>query len=199
MSMYRTCTNCFQQEGIRFNFGDNHDAEAKFHRERWCKCGYSSPEEMMADQDLGFDDPRWVPITKYFLNQYYLRISQGSIINKDEHVRFFLKLLKSSINNYHLSAELVQKKADEEYKFIYNGKTEKIPKINIFKNSFELEHVPEMVVLDNLNREILQAYKKSQQSVIEIKKKVINRNRWIAGLILSQIIITVIAVVALTN
>lgn len=195
MSMYRTCPNCFRQEGIRVNFGNNHAAEAEFHREHWCKCGYSSPEEMMKDQDLGFIDPRWVPIIKYFLNQYYLRISQGSIISKDEHVRFFLKLLRSSINNYHLSAELVPRKDNEDFKLIYNGKTEKFPRINIFKNSFELEHVPEMVVLDKLNSEILQAYNKTQQTVVEIKKKVINRNRWIAGLILLQIIILVATIV----
>lgn len=199
MSMYRTCPNCFQQEGIRFNFGNNHAAEAEFHREHWCKCGYSSPNEMMQDQDLGFNDPHWVPITKYFLNQYYLRISQGSIKNKDEHLRFFLKLLKSSINNYRLSAELVPRKDNEDFKLIYDGKTEKVPKINIFDNSFELERVPKMVVLDNINKEIVQAYKQSQQSITEFKKKVIKRNRWIAGLIVSQIIVAIVAIVALIN
>ena len=118
-------------------------------------------------------------------------LNKSSIKNKNEHLRFFLKLLKSSINNYHLSAELVPRKDNEDFKLIYNGKTEKFPRINIFKNSFELEHVPEMVVLDKLNSEILQAYNKTQQTVVEIKKKVINRNRWIAGLILLQIIILV--------
>jgi hypothetical protein len=55
------------------------------------------PSEMLDDglihrdelQDLGFTDKRWVGIVRYFLNEYYLRIGQGAIPNKDEHARFF--------------------------------------------------------------------------------------------------------------
>lgn len=59
MSMQRVCHNCYRTEGIRANFGNDREAEAAYHRRIWCDCGYSSPEEMMKDQDLGFDDPRW--------------------------------------------------------------------------------------------------------------------------------------------
>jgi len=197
--MYRTCPICFRKENIRVNFGEDHEAEKKFHQEKWCSCGYSSPIEMMQDQDLGFKDPRWVGITKYFLNEYYLRISQGTIINKDEHVRFFLKLLKSSISNYRLTAELVPKQEDEDWKLVYNGRTEKVPKINIFDNSFELEHVPQKVVLDNINKELMLVNIQSQHSINELKKKVIKRNRWIAGLIILLIIVAIVAIAALTN
>lgn len=106
MSMNRVCPICYRKESIRFNFGNNREAESDFHKQKWCDCGYSSGEEMMKDQDLGFTDSRWVGIVKYFLDNYFLRIGQGAISNKDENARFFLKLLKSSANNYRLSIEL---------------------------------------------------------------------------------------------
>lgn len=58
MSINRWCPNCFREEEMRLNFGSNREAEAKFHKEKWCDCGCNSPEEMMRDQDLGFEDPR---------------------------------------------------------------------------------------------------------------------------------------------
>src|SRR5690625_3062504 len=175
MSMSRTCPNCYRQEGVRLNFGGNYEAEADFHRRQWCSCGYYSPEEMMQDQDLGFDDPRWVGIAKYFLNEYYLRISQGRITNKDEHVRFFLKLLKSSINNYRLSAELVPRHEDEDWNYVYDGITEKEPQANIFDGSYELEHLPAMVALDTVNDNLLRAYKQSQHKIADFEKKDIKK------------------------
>lgn len=195
MSMSRTCPNCYRQEGVRFNFGGNYEAEADFHRQQWCSCGYSSPEEMMQDQDLGFDDPRWVGIAKYFLNEYYLRISQGRITNKDEHVRFFLKLLKSSINNYRLSAELVPRHEDEDWNYVYDGNTEKEPQANIFDGSYELEHLPTMVALDTVNDNLLRAYKQSQHKIADFEKKDIKKNRWIAGLILLLIFVGILAII----
>lgn len=136
MSMYRTCPNCFKTEGIRVNFGENHEAEKEFHKEKWCNCGYNSPEEMMKDQDMGFEDPRWIPIAKYFLKNYHLRIRQGQINSKEEQVRFFLKLLQSSANNYYTSLDLVNLKEVEGYKLIWDGKTETPPKVDIFKDDF---------------------------------------------------------------
>ena len=195
MSINRICPNCYRKEGIRFNFGPNKEAETEFHRQHWCNCGYSSPEEMMQEQDLGFDDPRWVSITKYFLNEYYLRINQGRIANKDEHIRFFLKLLKSSANNYRLSIELIPRKADEDWEFIYNGKPPKKPHINIFDDSYDLEHLPQRVILDTTNDDLLRAYNQSQQTITELKKKNIKKNRWIAGLILFLIIVGIIAII----
>lgn len=132
MSVSRVFPNCFRSEGVRFNFGNNREAEQSFHQEHWCNCGYSSPEEMMKDQDMGFDHPEWIRIAKYFLENYHLRLNQGLIESEEEHVRFFLKLLKSSANNVRLSIDLVDRKDGEEYDFIYNGKSDHTPKTNIF-------------------------------------------------------------------
>jgi hypothetical protein len=147
--MNRICPNCFREEGVRFNFGGNSAVEAEFHSQHWCNCGYSSPEEMMQDQDLGFDDPRLVLIAKHFLNEYYLRLKQGKINNKDEHIRFFLKLLKSTANNYRLSIELINRKDNEDYEYVYDGKSKKEHRINIFDSSYDLEEVPEIVKFDD--------------------------------------------------
>jgi hypothetical protein len=131
MSIARRCPNCFRQEGVRFNFGDDREAEKAFHQEKWCSCGYSSPEEMMKDQDFGFDDPKWVPIAKHFLENYHNSLEQGLIHSRDEQVRFFLKLLKSSANNYYKSIDLIDRREDESYEFVYNGKPEQPPRLNI--------------------------------------------------------------------
>lgn len=146
MSIKRRCPNCFRNESIRFNFGDDIDAEKTFHNLNWCDCGYESPEEMMLNQDMGFTDPRWIPIAKYFLDNYHLRLRQGHIQNKDEIVRFFLKLLKSATTNCGASIELVNSNKDEEWSFIYNGKAEYTPRVNIFDSEdfltgfFNLKH-----------------------------------------------------------
>ncbi|MFZ4798906.1 MAG: hypothetical protein ACOYMA_15505 [Bacteroidia bacterium] len=195
MSVTRVCRNCFRPERFRVNFGENSEAEREFHQKKWCDCGYNSPEEMMQDQDLGFNDPRWVGISILFLNDYYLRISQGQITNKDEHVRFFLKLLKSSMNNYRVSAELVNKYDDKDYWPIFNGKTEKVPKLNIFDNSLNLKHVPKEVAIVETNKKLFMAHKRLEQDMKGFESKVINRNRWIAGLTLLLIIVGIVAVI----
>jgi hypothetical protein len=192
--MNRVCPNCYREEGIRFNFGGNFAAEADFHNQHWCSCGYSSPEEMIQDQELGFDDPRWVRIAKYFLNNYYLRLKQGEIDSKDEHIRFFLKLLKSSTNNFRLSVELVNRKNDEDWEFVYNGRPKKKSRVNIFDNAYDLEHLPKKVILDTVNDELLSAYKQSQQTITELKKD-IKKNRWIAGLLVLLIILGIVAII----
>lgn len=131
--MQRRCPNCFRTEKIRVNFGNNREAEKEFHQQKWCNCGYNSPEEMMKDQDMGFEDAKWIPIAKYFLDNYHLRIRQGQINSKEEHVRFFLKLLQSSANNCNASLDLVNLKESEEFKLIWDGRTKTPPKVNIFK------------------------------------------------------------------
>jgi hypothetical protein len=134
MSMRRICPNCYRNENIRANFGDIIESERKFHSDKWCNCGYNSPEEMMADQDMGFLDPKWIPIAKYFIDNYHLRIKQGEIKSKEELVRFFLKLLKSSANNIHSSIELIPIKENEKWEFIYHGRPDKKPRTDIFEN-----------------------------------------------------------------
>ena len=132
MSINRLCPNCFQEENIRVNFGDDREFEREFHAQKWCKCGYNSPTEMMVDQDMGFSDPNWIRIAKCFVENYHLRISEGHIETSEELVRFFLKLLKSSANNIYKSIEIVDQKDKEEYEFIYNGKSKNKPKTNVF-------------------------------------------------------------------
>lgn len=88
MSMPRRCPNCYRTEGIRANFGYDREAEAAYHRRKWCDCGYSSPEEMMKDQDLGFDDPQWVFVAKHFLNLYHWELRSGRLKTKMEMVVF---------------------------------------------------------------------------------------------------------------
>ncbi|MBS9773782.1 MAG: hypothetical protein KGV59_01315 [Tenacibaculum sp.] len=151
MSVSRICPNCYRREGIRVNFGNNHSAEKEFHQQHWCDCGYSSPEEMMKDQDLGFSDAKWVLIIKDFLNTYYNIISTTVIPNKDEHLRLFLKLLKNKINWYDSSAELIPKKRNfNEFEYVRNGKPKKQPKLNIFDDN-GLEDVPNQVTITKTN------------------------------------------------
>lgn len=135
MSMNRVCPNCFQVESSRYNFGDNRKAEREFHSEKWCDCKYNSPEEMMKDQDMGFKDPKWIAIAKDFIGKYHSSINEGYISNNEELVRFFLKLLKSSANNYHKSISLVERNEDEEWEYIYNGERAHKPKTNILKTT----------------------------------------------------------------
>jgi hypothetical protein len=58
-----------------------------------------------------------------------------------------------------------------------------------------LEHLPDKVVLDTINNEILRAYYQSQQTITELKKKDIQKNRWIAGLSVSIIILGILAII----
>jgi hypothetical protein len=134
MSVRRTCPNCFRQENIRRNYGNDRDEEIKFHKEKWCNCPYESPEEMMLDQDMGFEDPKWIPIAKEFLQEYHIVLNSGAIKTKEEQIRFFLKLLKSSVNSSKKSIELIPKKENEEWYFIIDGKAEKKVKCGIFSN-----------------------------------------------------------------
>ncbi len=137
MSMARRCPNCLRTENIRFNFGDDnegesYEAERKFHAEKWCKCGYNSPEEMMLDQDMGFTDPTWIPFVKFFLNNYYIQLPEEEFNSKEELVRFFLKSLKSSANSIRKSIVLVPQKEDEVYEYVNNGKPSHKVKSSIF-------------------------------------------------------------------
>lgn len=132
MSACRTCPNCYRVENTRYNFGDNKEAEQEFHKEKWCDCGYSSPEEMMQDQDMGFDDPKWIRIAKHFIPQYLRTIRRGEIESNEEGIRYFLKLLKSSAKNTYSSLELVEIKEVEKWDIVANGKSEHKPKSDIF-------------------------------------------------------------------
>lgn len=170
MSMSRVCPFCFRQEGIRANFGSDRAAEAEFHNQRWCKCGYSSSEEAMQDQDLGFLDPRWIKIAKFFLNEYYLRIGQGRIQNKDEHVRFFLKLLKSSASNYRTTIELTSRNENDKFQYIHDGKPTNKPKLNIFDNESDLGNLPESVVIDSFNHTLFRSHNQLKIQNDKLKK-----------------------------
>lgn len=151
MSIARTCPNCYQKEGIRYNFGNDREAEKEFHSKNWCDCGYLSPNEMMLDQDMGFDDPKWIPIAKYFIKNYHDSISQGYIHNSEELLRFFLKLLQSSANNVRKSIVIVDRKEGEEYEYVFEGKAKKTPKSDIFKD-FVIPELKFPYVLPNLNK-----------------------------------------------
>lgn len=159
MSINRSCPNCFQIENDRSNFGDNREAEREFHSQKWCNCGYNSPNDMMVDQDMGFTDPNWIRIAKHFIENYHLRISQGRIQTSEELVRFFLKLLKSSANNIRKSIELIDKEENEEYEFIYDGKTKKKPRINIFER--KLHSILSIPISESTQHYVVKSEKKS--------------------------------------
>ena len=141
-------------------------------------------------------------LTKSSDSYDYLYINHGLITNKDEHVRFFLKLLKKSMNNYRVSAELVNKYDDKDYKDINDGKADKVPELNIFDNSLDLEHVPKEVVIVETNKKLFMAHKRLEkdmkgleQDMKGFESKVINRNRWIAGLNLLLILVGIVAII----
>ncbi len=191
MSVSRICPNCYRKEGIRVNFGNNHSAEKEFHQQHWCSCGYSSPEEMMKDQDLGFSDAKWVLIIKDFLNTYYDIISTTVIPNKDEHIRLFLKLLKNKINWYDLSVELIPKKLNlDEYEYVRNGKPKKQPKLNIFDNE-GLEDIPTQIVLQKLNYNLF-AENQRKDAELEKYRGIREKKNKIIAVLIAIIIITVI-------
>jgi len=81
---------------------------------------------------MGFKNPKWVKIGKYFLNHYHPVINEGSIEYKDEWLRFFLKLLQSSANKYELSIELTNINKNESWSKIEDGKTSRKVKSIIF-------------------------------------------------------------------
>lgn len=194
MSMQRICPNCYRTEGIRANFGNDREAEAAFHRKKWCDCGYSSPEEMMKDQDLGFDDPQWVKVSRTFLNQYYERLSLGRIPSKNEHVRYFLKLLKRSFNGEGLSVEIVRhvKKPTESQAIKKSPKS--APKSNIFDNSYDLEHLPTIESKDTVNSELVRAYKQSRTIIESYQKSNKRQGRVIITLLVLLVIVSIVAV-----
>ncbi|WP_242084216.1 hypothetical protein [Aestuariivivens sediminis] len=132
MSMNRVCPNCFRKENLRYNFGNNIEAEKKFHSEKWCECGYNSPKEMMLDQDMGFTDPDWIRIAKYFIENYHATLATHQFNSKDEVVRFFLKMLKYSANNIYKEIVLVNNDKNNHWENINYGKPKTKPKSNIF-------------------------------------------------------------------
>lgn len=171
MSLNRVCRNCYRGDDIRMNFGYDTASEEAYHKKNWCSCGYSSHEEMMLDQNLGFTDPRWVKIGKNFLNDYYHKIRLHKIMNKDDHMRWFLKLLHSTAENHGLAIHLSTRKPD------YNNKTNitaKNPKSNIFEDDHALRYVPDKIVLNTTG-----LHEKAQKLVKLNKKK----NIWMAILI----------------
>ncbi len=136
MSMNRRCPNCYRTELFRFNFGRNRDSETKFHKAKWCDCGYDSPQEMMLDQDMGFNDPLWIPIGKQLLTQYHEGLRNEKVSSLEEQMRFFLKLLQSAANNMRCSIEIVPIKENEKHTAIFDGKTKNPPKSEIFMQDY---------------------------------------------------------------
>lgn len=164
MSVNRVCPNCFQVDAVRFNFGEDREAEREFHSQKWCNCGYKDAHEMMIDQDLGFKDPNWLKIAKYFLENYHLRITQGEIHSKEELVRFFLKLLKSSASDINKSIELIDNNGVSDCDYIYNGKTNKTIQAHIMDNySISSISFPKQVAIT----------KKSNVKVISLLNKLV--------------------------
>jgi hypothetical protein len=103
----RTCPACLRSNHIYANFGDNAEAQRAYqYANNWCKCGYTSAEEMMQDQDLGFSDPYWLPIIKHCFNEFFNRYDKGQLESPEEQVRFFLKQLKYSAYNHHRNIRL---------------------------------------------------------------------------------------------
>ena len=42
--MNRICRRCGAEEDIRFNFGEDREAEAEFHNQDWCNCNKEKDE-----------------------------------------------------------------------------------------------------------------------------------------------------------
>jgi hypothetical protein len=168
MSRERICSKCYQQEMTRYNFGEDIEAEKAFHAKDWCKCGYTSAEEMMVDQDMPFSDPKWIPLAKHFLNEYHIRLDEEQIRNSEQLVRFFLRLLKSSANNIGLSVTLINQKADEVYKFVSDGKTDRKPKTNIFSD--RSMHYAAVALLANNFKNKVPEQKESYSEALEKTK-----------------------------
>lgn len=194
MSLNRICPICLQIEGIRVNFGNKQKEEQDFHNQKWCSCGYKSHSEMIIDQDLGFNDFRWVGIVKNFLNSYYKYLSQQIISNKDQHARLFLKQLQNSALKQNLSIVLKPLNTNKYIDYKIDGFPKVKPKSNIFDDTFELKHVPKKVVLDTLNENLLKEYKNSQKIINQLRRNDIKKNRVVVLFILILIFETMILV-----
>jgi len=189
MSMPRRCPNCYRTEDIRVNFGDNREAEAAFHQRKWCDCGYSSPEEMMRDQVLGFDDPKWVPIAKHFLNRYHRELRSGRLKTKNDQVRYFLRGLKSSLDNHFISATLTRNVDQNTLRSTIPLSKKPPSKTDIFEKCDDLS---DLITLEHgLTREN-ESLRKENDALV---KKSNQKNRIIGALVLMLVIAGVLAIV----
>jgi hypothetical protein len=189
MSMPRRCPNCYRTEDIRVNFGDNREAEAAFHQRKWCDCDYSSPEEMMQDQDLGFEDPKWLPVAKEFLNRYHRELRAGQLSTKGDHIRCFLISLKSSFDDYRISASLSQNGDLRTFKPSKSLSKKHKPKTDIFDSYNELG---ELITLDKGLYHEIGVLKRENDVLIQMGYR---KNRIIAALICILVIAGVMAIV----
>lgn len=135
MRINRTCPKCLRQEGIIYNFGNNKAAMVAFNKKKWCKCGYNTPQEMMEDNDLGFTDETWLLIAKNFIGHYHRSYNYGFIHNSEELIRFFLKALKTTAENFSKDIVLVENNGGRKFDTINNGKPEKKPRLNVLKDA----------------------------------------------------------------
>jgi len=189
MSMQRICPNCYRTEGIRVNFGDNREAEAAFHQRKWCDCGYSSPEEMMHDQDLGFDYPKWVPVSKHFLNRYHWELRSNRLKTKNDQVRYFLRGLKSSLDNHFISATLTRNIDQNTLRSTIPLSKKPPARTDIFENCDDLS---DLITLDHgLTREN-ESLRKENDALVKMG---ILKNRIIGAMALILVIAGVLAIV----
>lgn len=84
---------------------------------------------------------------------------------------------------------------DEDWSYVYGDSTDKEPQENIFDGSYEFEHLPAIVALDTVNDNLLRAHKQSQHKIANFVKKDIKKNRWIAGLILSLMVVRILTII----
>lgn len=99
----------------------------------------------MLFQDLGFEDPKWLPVAKEFLNRHHRELRTGRLSTKGDHIRCFLISLKSSFDDYRISASLSQNGDLRTFKPSKSSSKKQKPRTDIFDTHNELG---ELITLD---------------------------------------------------
>jgi hypothetical protein len=101
MGLPKTCPNCFANDGIFWNYDGSEEEINKIYAQKWCGCGYNSPEEMIEGLAkkyyFKFKDPKWVKLARAYIDRKNYKEGKRTIITLKEVGEFLHDLYWSSI------------------------------------------------------------------------------------------------------
>jgi len=100
MGLPKTCPNCFANDGIFWNYDGSEEEIKKIYDQKWCDCGYNSPEEMIEGlakkYEFKFKDPKWVKLARAYIDRKNYKEDKRTIITLKEVGEFLHDLYWSS-------------------------------------------------------------------------------------------------------
>ena len=100
MGLPKTCPNCFANDGIFWNYDGSEEEINKIYAQKWCDCGYNSPEEMIEGlakkYEFKFKDPKWVKLARAYIDRKNYKEDKRTIITLKEVGEFLHNLYWSS-------------------------------------------------------------------------------------------------------